>query len=285
MFDRLVRSWHLVKASTNVLRADPELLLFPLISGLAALVVMASFALPVFGLNALGHLSGGTGNLLSASALLVGFAFYVCLYFVMFYFNVALVAAAMIRFSGGDPTLSDGLRVANTKLGSILGYAVIAATVGMILRAIQERVEFLGRLIVSMLGAGWTVATYLVVPVLVTRDIGPVDAIKESAIILKKTWGENIAGQAGIGAVFGLLYLLVVLIGFSMVYVIVSSGAGAIAIGLGFLAWLVALVATALAHAALGGIYAAALYCYATGRPGVNGFDLNALNQAFAPKG
>ena len=285
MFDRLVRSWHLVKASTNVLRADPELLLFPLISGLAALVVMASFALPVFGLNALGHLSGGTGNLLSASALLVGFAFYVCLYFVMFYFNVALVAAAMIRFSGGDPTLSDGLRVANTKLGSILGYAVIAATVGMILRAIQERVEFLGRLIVSMLGAGWTVATYLVVPVLVTRDIGPVDAIKESAIILKKTWGENIAGQAGIGAVFGLLYLLVVLIGFSMVYAIVSSGAGAIAIGLGFLAWVVALVATALAHAALGGIYAAALYCYATDRPGVTGFDLNALNQAFAPKG
>jgi len=285
MFERLVRSWHLVKASMNVLRADPELLLFPLISGLAALAVMASFALPVFGLNALGHLSGGTGNLLSASALLVGFAFYVCLYFVMFYFNVALVAAAMIRFSGGDPTLSDGLRVANTKLASILGYAVIAATVGMILRAIQERVEVLGRLIVSMIGAGWTVATYLVVPVLVTRDIGPIDAIKESATILKKTWGENIAGQAGIGAVFGLLYLLVVMIGFSMVYAIVSSGAGAIAIGLGFLAWVLAMVATALAHAALGGIYAAALYCYATGHPGVNGFDLNALNQAFAPKG
>ncbi len=87
---------------------------------------------------------------------------------------------------------------------------------------------------------------------------------------------NNLAGRA---------YLLVVLIGFSVLYAIVSSGAGAIAIGLGFLAWLVALVTTALAHAALGGIYAAALYCYATGRPGVNGFDLNALNQAFAPKG
>jgi len=285
MFERLARSWQLVKASTDVLRADPELLLFPLISGLAALVVMASFALPVFGLNALGHLSGGADNLMSASTVLVGFAFYVSLYFVMFYFNVALVAAAMIRFNGGDPTLSDGLRVANTKLGSILGYAVIAATVGMVLRAIQERVEFVGRVIVSLLGAGWTVATYLVVPVLVTRDIGPIDAIKESAIILKKTWGENIAGQAGIGAVFGLLYLLVVLIGFSMVYAIVSSGAGAIAIVLGFLAWVVALVATALAHAALGGIYAAALYCYATDHPGVNRFDLTAMRQAFAPKG
>ncbi|UUZ47783.1 DUF6159 family protein [Massilia sp. B-10] len=73
---------------------------------------------------------------------------------------------------------------------------MIAATVGVILRAIQERVGFLGRIIVGMLGVGWTIATFLVVPVLVARDKGPVDSIKDSAALLKQTWGENVIGQA-----------------------------------------------------------------------------------------
>ena len=88
------------------------------------------------------------------------------------------------------------MRIATSKMGTIAGYALIAATVGMILRAIQERVGFIGRIIVGLLGVGWTVATYLVVPVLVTRDVGPIDAVKESAGWLKKTWGENVIRPA-----------------------------------------------------------------------------------------
>ena len=31
----------------------------------------------------------------------------------------------MIRLEGGDPTVGDGLRIASSKLGSILGYALM----------------------------------------------------------------------------------------------------------------------------------------------------------------
>jgi len=283
MFERLSRSWALVKASAAVLKQDRQLLVFPLISALATVVLVAAFALPVFGLGWLDGLTHGQGNGTPAAAYGLGFLFYVSLYFIIFFFNAALIGAALIRFDGGSPTVGDGLRIANSKFGQILGYAVIAATVGMVLRMIQERVGFIGRLIVGLLGVGWTLATFLVVPVLVSRDVGPVDAVKESAGILKKTWGENVVGQSGIGVVFTVLHFVVVIAGVALVMAALSSGSG-LAFALALLLTLAAVALTALVQTALTGIYAAALYRYAaTGQIG-QGFDGQALQQAFAPK-
>jgi hypothetical protein len=267
-----------------VLKQDQQLLVFPLISALAALVVVVSFALPLLGLGAIDGLSHRGGSAVSMVTYVVGFLFYVSLYFVIFFFNAALVGAAMIRFDGGVPTVRDGLRVANSKFVSILGYALIAATVGMVLRAIQERVGFIGRMVVGLLGVGWTVATYLVVPVLVSRDTGPIEAIKESATILKKTWGENVVGQAGMGVAFALIHFLIVVCGIALVVAAAASGSGAL-IGLAVFAVVAALIFAALVQSALGGIYSAALYRYAAqGGVASNGFDSHALHMAFAPK-
>lgn len=284
MFDRLSRSWHLVKASWAVLKQDQQLLVFPLISALAALVVVVSFALPLLGLGAIDGLSGRGGSAVSMVTYVVGFLFYVSLYFVIFFFNAALVGAAMIRFDGGVPTVRDGLRVANSKFVSILGYALIAATVGMVLRAIQERVGFIGRMVVGLLGVGWTVATYLVVPILVSRDTGPIEAVKESATILKKTWGENVVGQAGMGVAFALIHFLIVVCGIALVVAAAMTGSGAL-IGLAVFVVVAVLILAALVQSALGGIYSAALYRYASqGGVASNGFDSNVLHMAFAPK-
>src|SRR5690606_13747688 len=138
-------------------------------------------------------------------------------YSVMIFFNCALVGAAMIRLDGGDPTLSDGFNAAKSRLPAILGYAAIAATVGVLLQGLKQKDNFLVRMMGSLLGAAWTLATFLVVPVLVSRDVGPVDALKQSAGLLKRTWGENAVGQVGIGAAFGLVTTAVVLAGVGLV--------------------------------------------------------------------
>ena len=300
MFERLSRSWSLVKASASVLKQDKELLLFPLISMGALVLVVASFALPVFGLGILDGMSGGGDKAVSAGMYVVGFLFYLSQYFVIFFFNAALVGAAMIRLDGGNPTLGDGMRIATSKIGAIAGYALIAATVGMILRAIQERVGFIGRIIVGLLGVAWTVATYLVVPVLVARDVGPIDAVKESTALLRKTWGENVIGQVGIGAAFGFIFMAVIGCGFVLVaasfmthsiVLIVLALVVASLFTHSIPLLVVALVATVLAvgitglvQSALTGIYAAALYRYATTGESTQGFDSGALKLAFAPK-
>ena len=281
MFERFSRSWSLVKASAHVLWQDKELLLFPLISAGALLVVMACFALPVLGLGALDGLKGG--GQVSTAMYVVAFLFYFSQYFVIFFFNAALVGAAMIRLDGGDPTVKDGLRIATSKIGVIAGYAAIAATVGMILRIIQERVGFIGKMIVGLLGVGWTIATYMVVPVLVHRDVGPVEAIKESAYLLKETWGENVIGQAGLGLAFGFIFFGVMVAGAFVIFVAVLTHS-AWMIGFAVVMALLAVAVTALIQAALAGIYAAALYRYATTGEGTTGFAAEEMKLAFAPR-
>ncbi|MBS7458047.1 DUF6159 family protein [Coralloluteibacterium stylophorae] len=275
MMGKFSRSWALVKASAGVLRSDKELLVFPLIAAGAAALVALSFALPVFGLGLL----DGAGRGAPPALYLLAFAFYLSQYFVMFFFNCALVGAAMIRLDGGDPTVRDGLAIAWSRVGAILGYAAVAATVGLLLRALEERLGLVGRIVTGLLGAAWTVATFLTVPVLVARDLGPLDAIRESTQLLRRSWGENLIGNGGIGLAFGLLTVLagIGLIGGGVVLMAsVSTGAGLALIVLGVLATgLLALVQTALS-----GIYSAALYRFATGAEG-GAFDEALLADAF----
>jgi len=283
MFERFSRSWSLIKASAGVLAKDKELLVFPLLSAICTLIVAAAFVLPMFGLGALDGLSDDAQGGVSLAVYVFGFFFYLVQYFVIFFFNSALVGAALIRLEGGDPTVRDGLRIAGSKIVPILGYAAIAATVGMILRAVQERAGWIGNIVAGALGVAWTVASFLVVPVLVSRNIGPLDAVKESALLLKKTWGENLIGQGGVGLVFGFLFVGLVLVGAAAIVGAAMTGSGVL-IGLVVAIFIVALLVLALVQAALSGIYSAALYRHASGVEAVEGFDAGLLQHAFAHK-
>lgn len=271
-------SWALVKASANVLRLDKELMVFPLLSGVATLLLMASFIAPVVALGGFDVLARADDAYLGYA---LGFLFYLVQYTVVFFFNSALVGAALIRLDGGDPTVSDGLAIASKRMGSILGYAVMAATVGMVLRAISERSGILGRIAMGLVGMAWTLATYLAVPVLVTKDVGPIEAVKESAALFKRTWGEQVVGNFGMGwaiVAMGLSWALVSL-GLIVVAAQISpwgvAAAGIVAVA-GFL--FLGLLASALK-----GIYTAALYRYAsTGEAGY--FDPGIIGNAFRPK-
>lgn len=283
MFDRLSRSWELVKASWAVLREDKELLVFPLISSLAMLAVVACFALPVLGIYGFDGIGRAFDGRTTLAQYVAGFLFYVVQYFVIFYFNAALVGAAMIRLDGGNPTVGDGLAVASSRLWSIFGYAMIAATVGMVLRMIQERVGFVGKIVVGMLGVGWSVATFLVVPVLVTRDVDPIEAVKESALLLKTTWGENVIGQGGIGLAFGFVQMAIVFSGIALIVLAAASHSIAILV-LAIVATIVVVLLTTLVQSSLSGIYSAALYRYATNNEVTGGFSADTLQLAFRPK-
>jgi len=281
MFERFRRSWALTKASWAVLKSDRELLVFPAISFVALVVVLLSFVIPLVTVPGLIDFDSGRARV-SGGGMVLTFLFYVVSYSVAFYFNTALVGAAMIRLKGGDPTIRDGLRLASSRLPAIIGYALVAATVGMILRAISERAGFLGRIVIGFIGMAWSLLTFLVVPVLAAENVGPIAAVKRSSSLLKSTWGEQLIGAGGIGAVVGLLLIVVVLIG------VVATGA--LAGVSGYLA-VVAVVTTvlvggaiALIGSALGGIYTAALYQYATTGK-VEGFDDATLNGAFRQKG
>jgi hypothetical protein len=273
------RSWELAKASLSVLRSDKELLIFPLISFIGLVLVSIVFFIPFL---ALGGLNFETGQP-SIAAYAVLFVFYLVTYTVTFYFQTALVGAALIRLDGGDPTVRDGLRLATARLPQIIGYALIAATVGMILRWISERAGIVGQIIIGIVGFVWNIATFLVVPVLVTEGVGPVDAIKRSAGLLRRTWGEQLIGVGGIGIVFGLLFVAIALVGGAVAFALFNIS---VVLGIiGIFALVMVLGIVGLIGSAASGVYTASLYRYATKGDAGASFRPEVMQAAFRSRG
>jgi hypothetical protein len=276
MFDKFSRSWELVKASASVIRSDKELLLFPVFSGLAAMLVIGTFAIPTVAFRLLENGAGPVGYVL-------GFLLYLCLYFITFFFNAALVGAALIRLEGGDPTVADGFAAARAHIVPILGYAAIAATVGMVLQSLKNKENnLIVRMFASGLGVAWTLATFLVVPVLVVENVGPIDALKKSVDLLKRTWGENAIGNVGIGFAFGLLTILAIIVAVALV-IASAMVSPKLAIVVGVIA-IFGIVMLGIVQSALSGIYSAALYRFAVDGQAPVGFQGTAMATAFAAK-
>src|SRR3989339_262133 len=252
MFTKLSNSWNLMKASWAVLREDKELIIFPILSTVAVILVTISFAVPMF---FAGFFDKGVLNDSGILKYVVGFVFYFVQYTIIIFSNTALVGAAMIRLRGGNPTVSDGFKIAFGHITTILGYAFISATVGLILRSISERSGIFGKIVVSILSFAWNLATFLVIPVLVVENIGPIDAIKRSTSLLKKTWGEQIAGNLSIGMLIFVISLFVL-----------------------------SFILLALISSTLSSIYEAAVYIYAAEGKTTGFFEERLVSEAFRLK-
>ena len=277
MFDRFARSWELAGECLRLLLQDKRLLILPLLSSLAILLLTASFAVPL--LPALSAHRGGARSL-SGLTYVVLFLFYWLQYAIIFFFNTALVEVAMKRFDGEQASIADGLRRAASLLPVILIYAAIAASVGTLLRLVAERVGILGRIVISLIGLAWSVATALVVPVLAAENVGPIEAIGRSVELIKKAWGEDIIGTAGFGIVFGLISVATIVCGGLLA--LVAFGAHRLTLGVLLMVLVIlAVCLLALAQATLHGIYSAALYRYASGDPAQGGIDKDLLEGAF----
>jgi len=284
MFTRISNGWELAKASYRILWLDKELLIFPLVAGVSCLLVLASFALPLSESDIWASIKameepGQEADLFSnPTALLITFAFYLCNYFVITFFNSAMVACAVIRLSGGDPTVGDGFRAAFARLPFILGWSLVAATVGLILNAIESRSERIGRLLIGLVGMAWSAATYFVVPILVVEGIGPFSAIRRSVAILRETWGEAIVANFGLGLIVLALMIVAAL----------PAIAGAMMGGV-WMFWLMGIsllimILVALASSAAKAIQIAALYDYAAKGVSSDLIDADLLRRAFISK-
>ena len=284
MLTRLSNSWELVKASAAVLRADKELVVFPIISSIGVLLVSVSFILPMIFAGVLdGQISGEAGYI-NIISFIIAFLFYLAQYFIIIFANAALVSAAMIRLRGGDPTVGDGFRIAFNHFGSIFGYALIASTVGIILNSLSRRSNTLGRIAISLVGLAWNLATFLVVPVLIAEKVGPFEAVKRSAQLLKQTWGEQIVGNLSIGGVFGLITLVViVLIVAPSLYLMVTLNNPVILVVMAILL-VASLTLVGLVNSTLSGIYAAAVYRFAAEGETGGYFNPELVQEAFRRK-
>jgi len=271
--DKLRNTLALARSSWSVLQADKELLILPLLSGIASMIVAASFVVPIV-------LTGGADEEPTALGYVLLFVMYVVLAFVTIFFNAALVAGANERLHGGDPTVGSALRAAASHTGRILPWAIVSATVSILLQAVQQRGGAAGRGVAGIAGLAWSLITFLVIPVIVIEGLGVGAAVKRSSALFKQTWGENVAARVGFGLLGFLLALPAVLL------VFLGFAAGTIGAGIAIAVAVVWLLAVTLVMASLSSIFQTALYLYAAENEVPTGyFEREQFRQAFGSKG
>jgi hypothetical protein len=192
------------------------------------------------------------------------------------FFNTAVIACAALAFEGQEPSVGDGLGAAMSRLPQIAGWALLSATVGLILRIIEDRSEKIGQIVAGLMGAAWGVVSYLAVPVLVLEKKGPFAALSTSTSMLKKTWGQQFASNFGFGVIF---FLLSIPAWIGIIALFMMTPVKPILFG-GIALCVLYLVLMGLVHSVLQTIFQTALYMYARNGHAPESFTDEMLNSA-----
>ena len=275
MFATIGHTFELMKMSWRVLMQDRELIFFPILAGLALLVLLGGFLAIGSSTGTLDRLDALQGANTDQETQAVDFVLGLSVVFlssaIVIFFNAALIAAALERLRGGDPNIGSGLRKASAHLPQILAWALISVVVSLLLRALRQRGGIAGQIAAAIGGVAWGFATFFVIPVLVTEGVGPIEAIKRSGSLFRETWGRQAASSFGFGIVM-IAAVLVAVLPAALLFAIHPV----LGIGVG-----VPLVAVAIGTVqALEGIFKAALYDFARGEQ-PHGFDRSTLEGAY----
>lgn len=281
MLERFRRGRELGRTVMSVLTDDPRLVIFPVISGLALLVLTVAVGTPILLVAADDQNAVSSVQLVWMSLGVLGW-YFGCAFLIVFC-NAALISCAWDSFEGGRASLASGFAAAARRLPHILAWSAVASTVGLafqVLDGLSDKIGLLGQIIDGLAQGAWSVVTYFVLPVVVAEDLGPIDAVKRSSAILRKTWGETAGGTVGIGLRLGLLFLPLI----GVVAVLFTGfGGHSVRIALGVLAGLYALAFVAVV-AALSSILRAGLYRYATTGAASGPMTPQMLQSAFVPR-
>lgn len=272
MFERMHRGLELAKGTLFIFSRNKSLILFPLISGIAILLVIASFIFPII-------LTGFISDIESSQllAIVILFLFYLVCSFIGIFFNAGLIAAVRRQMRGEETSFTYGVQVAAAHLPQILFWAVITATVGVILQLIRNESQGLGQIITSIIGAAWSLVTFFVIPVFIVENISVIASIRSSWELFRRTWGETVTGQFSLGFII-LPFILILILAFFSEPVVGAFYLPVIGIA-------VLLFAAAIVFInALQGIFVAMMYEFATSGTVPEGIDRDLLENAYAPK-
>ena len=280
MFRTIGNTWQITKLSWKVLQLDRELIFFPIMGTIGAIIVGAVAAGVFAGTGTFDRLgSAGDAEFNVVDLIIALVAYFGGLYMVIF-FNAALVAAARERLEGGDPNVMSGIRAVRGMWLAILGWTIITGTVGLILQALQSMarenshgvMRIVAVILVSLLQTAWAYITFFVIPVLVVERIGPISAIRRSGGLLRQSWGEQLTASFS----FFIIYILALLI-VAIPVVVLAFIAPVAAIIVGVILGGIALASVA----AMEGIFKAALYEWVSEGKGSEWFDRQLLSNAY----
>ncbi len=273
-FARLSNGWKLATLSFETINRNRSLLIFPVLSGISLVLVLASFFGGTFffaGEQIELLLNDDTyGRILAFVAI---FTYYLINFFIIVFFNAALVHCAIKTLNNEATSVGDGIDFALSRIGKIFGWAVLSATVGTLLQALQETGK-IGQIIAGIIGVAWSIMTFFVVPVLVYENRGVIDAVKTSGRMMREKWGESLSANVS----FGLFHLLGIA-GAVIVFIVLVQASFWLAAAVALT--MILLVSIVVSAARM--VFVAAVYNHVVGLPTGN-FDSETLDGVFVTK-
>jgi hypothetical protein len=278
----------ITKLTFGVINKDRELLWFALLafifSTLFSVAMIFPSVVPVLMQNEFSQES------LQVFEYVMIFLTYFGLAFIATFFNVCVVYTTKIRFEGGNATFSESFKFAFSKLTLILQWSLLSATVGLLLRILHNLASSLGKIgeivaniLIGLLGMAWSIMTIFVVPVLVYEGLGPIDALKKSTEVIKRTWGESLIKAIGLGLVQLFLVILIILASGALTYLL-ASAYDVTGLIVGISIGLLLLLLTGLIFSVASTIFNTALYVYANNNLIASGFNEEVVKGAFKQK-
>jgi hypothetical protein len=201
---RLGNGWTIAMSSFEVLKKNKQLIVLPILSGISMTLILGSFVLVFFLSGETDFLEQLPNHYGQAPAIALLFGFYLVNYFIIIFFNIALIHCTKRYLEGGEVNINEGLLFSVSRLGAIFSWAIVAATVGTILKVVQDNLGSIGKILISLIGVAWSILTFFVLPVIAYENVTPFQAIARSKDIVRQKWGEGL----GAGFSFGLVYLL-----------------------------------------------------------------------------
>lgn len=259
---KFATSYTLVRESWSILKQDTELLWFPVLSALTSLVALIAFGALFFfttmggDMHALEYSTQGEVQRWGYAGL---FVYYIVMFFITNYFLAGVYTIVHGRFNGQDLTFTDGIQGANKNMDKIFIWSLISATVGLVLRFISDRSEIAGRIIAAIFGAAWGILTYFSLPSLVIGQKDVKESFKESAALIRKTWGEAFIMNIGVGLFFIVLFFVGTALSIG-VCVLIPLPPVWLLVGILYVVFVIGLIVVS---STLGTIYRLALYEYA----------------------
>ncbi len=282
---KMVASWKLAWQSLAVLASDKELILLPLTAALISMLtgaMLCGWYAAAYGPELRALRPHSWADLPHRGFLYVLlFLFYVISYFAVTFCNVALVAVASNRMGGGFWRMHQGLALAWQRRFTILQWAILAATVGMVLNMIYERVGIVGKFLTRLVGLAWGLATFFIVPVLAFDNLSPIEAVRRSAQLFRKTWGENVVAGVSTALIFMIPFSFGLCLWIAVRGSKSLSPAATMAIGAVLVVYLLMVAAMVSATTS---IYRVALYNYALGGRVHGGFSEEQFRSTWVPK-
>jgi len=295
----------LFRTSVTVVRTHPKLLVFPIVTGLLTVMIALFFLAPVILLLLAPHwIQGGPlQGLADRVGFLrirhgVNFNFQVqplgtALLAGMYLFNLFLATLSSVAFnseilealSGRPVSIQHGLEAALRRWKPVLFWSLLAGTVGLLIRALEERFAILGRLVAGVIGLAWSVASIFAIPILVREPAlsNPFEVLSKSARTIKSTWGEMLAGYLGMqGTNLLVMWCSIVYWLGSGALALVFSNAWILLIALG--PWVFCLIAYSYLASIASRVYLCALYLYASEGAVPGPFDASMMAAPFKAK-